>query len=188
MLIPFTDVLKHCHNITGIIHVGAHTAEESKDYGAIPTIWIEADKTLFDALKVPQKYHFAATNYVGTAKLNIMPFRAANSLLEPHLNKEHRKDIYVTHQEEVPANKISNIQPRNYNFINLDIQGAELNALKGTDLSKIDYIYTEFNEVETYKNCTQLHELNSYLLPLGFKEVAKETTKYGWGDILYVRK
>ena len=39
---------------TGVIHVGAHAAEESSDYqryGLSPVIWIEANPMLIDRLK-----------------------------------------------------------------------------------------------------------------------------------------
>ena len=188
MLINWETVLKHCPKITGIIHVGAHRAEERKIYGDIPTKWVEADLELFNTLPVPPetKYHFAACNHIGTERLNIMPFKAANSLLMPNLNKR-RADVYVEDTITVPADMIRNIQEEGYNFINLDIQGAELNALKGTDLRQIDYVYTEAHDgVETYWGCTQYSELIEYLKD--FEVVAEVFTKYKWGDVLFVRK
>ena len=186
MLISWDKVLKHCLNITGIIHAGAHRAEERKIYKDIPTKWIEADPDLFFRLPVPDntKYHFAACNHIGIERLNIMPFKAANSLLEPNLNRR-RSDVYVEDVVEVPAGMIRDIQEPGYNFLNLDIQGAELNALKGTDLTQIDYVYTECHNVETYFNCTQIEELDTLLL--AFDRVETEWTRYGWGDALYIR-
>jgi len=186
MLISFDRVLEYCPNITGIIHVGAHRAEERKDYKNIPTKWVEAHPELFLKLPVENKYHFAATDFQGWIRFNICPFTAASSLLEPNLNANRRKDVYVEEVVIVPAGKISSIQEIGYNLINLDIQGAELNALKGTDLSMVDYIYTEVHRVETYHKCTQVEELDDYLED--FKRVETAWTKYGWGDAIYIRE
>jgi hypothetical protein len=40
-------------------------------------------------------------------------------------------------------------------FLNFDIQGAELKALKGMEeyLSNVDYLYTEIISDYVYKNC-----------------------------------
>lgn len=185
MLIDWQIVLSYCPNITGIIHAGAHKAEERKVYGDLPAKWIEADPKLFEALTVKDKYNFAAMDYRGTIRLNKMPFSAANSVLEPNLNKR-RADVYVEDTVLVRCDKIEIIQEPGYNFLNLDIQGVELQALKGTDLSQIDYIYTEVHRVETYKGCSQIEDIEAYLKD--YKRVAISWTKYGWGDALYIRK
>jgi hypothetical protein len=81
-----------------------------------------------------------------------------------------------------------------FNFINLDIQGAELKALKGMEnylnQNNIDYIYTEVNGSYVYKNCNLIHELDEYLSKFSFKRV--ETSWYNndpttWGDAFYVK-
>ena len=83
-----------------------------------------------------------------------------------------------------------------YNFLNLDIQGAELKALKGMEeyLSKVDYIYTEVNSEYVYEKCAIVNEIDSYLMAFGF--IRTETAWYsedggrsshGWGDAFYIR-
>jgi hypothetical protein len=77
------------------------------------------------------------------------------------------------------------------NFINLDIQGAELPAIKGLGklLKLVDYIFVEVNRREVYMNCTIVSDLDSFLSENGFKRV---TTRWyfrqGWGDALYIRE
>ena len=43
-----------------------------------------------------------------------------------------------------------------YNFLNMDVQGYELEVLKGgtTTLEKIEYVMTEVNRAEVYKVLT----------------------------------
>jgi len=78
----------------------------------------------------------------------------------------------------------------NYNFINIDVQGYELEVFKGgkKTLESIDYIMTEVNRDEVYKNCPRIEELDTYLSTYGFERV--ETTWDGgtWGDAFYIKK
>jgi hypothetical protein len=70
-----------------------------------------------------------------------------------------------------------------FNFINLDIQGAELKALKSMEkyLDKVNYIYTEVNIKHLYKNCALMNEIDDYLSKFGFKRVETNMTRMGWG-------
>ena len=78
-----------------------------------------------------------------------------------------------------------------YNFLNFDIQGVELKALKGMKeyLNRVDYLYTEVNSDYVYKDCALIGELDEYLLKFGLVRV--ETQWCGdcrWGDAFYIRK
>jgi hypothetical protein len=77
-----------------------------------------------------------------------------------------------------------------FNFLNLDIQGVELRALKslGKYLENIDYIYTEVNSDYVYEKCDLIGDIDKYLSTFGFKRV--ETSWFGdckWGDAFYVK-
>ena len=50
------------------------------------------------------------------------------------------------------------------NFLNIDIQGAELLALKGMGslISYFDYIYLEVNKAHVYKKCALVNEAMSW--------------------------
>ena len=81
--------------------------------------------------------------------------------------------------------------PIEYNFLNFDIQGVELKALKGMEeyLCNVDYLYTEVNSDYVYKDCALVTELDDYLSKFGLERV--ETEWYGdckWGDAFYIRK
>jgi hypothetical protein len=78
-----------------------------------------------------------------------------------------------------------------YNFLNFDIQGAELKALKGMEsyLDKVDYLYTEVNSDYVYKECALIGELDEYLLKFGLHRVeTKWCGEFRWGDAFYIRK
>jgi hypothetical protein len=84
-----------------------------------------------------------------------------------------------------------NYDVNKYNFINIDVQGYELEVFKGASekLNYIDVIMTEINQDELYKDCTQIQELDEFLSKYGFERV--ETYWWyndGWGDALYIKK
>ena len=82
------------------------------------------------------------------------------------------------------------IKMNNINFLNLDIQGAELKALKGLGkyIDNIDYIYTEVNTEKVYKDCALMSEIDDFLKEKGFERKCEAIYKqYGWGDAFYMR-
>ena len=189
MLIDWSVVIEHCPNITGIIHAGGHTGEEAKVYGDIPCKWVECDPILAQGLrdKGLDVYEFAASDKAGFVNFNQAYFRATSSLLKPNLNAKRRADTATENVITVYGDTIRGIQEPKYNMLNLDIQGFELNALRGTDLTQIDYVYTEIHkDVETYYECAQLWEIQEYLTDFVMVEIA--LTKYMWGDAVFVRK
>lgn len=80
--------------------------------------------------------------------------------------------------------------PKNFaNFLNIDIQGAELMALKGMGdlLNYFDYVYLEVNKDYVYKNCALVHEIDEYLSEYNYVRVETAWTNAQLGDALYIR-
>ena len=81
------------------------------------------------------------------------------------------------------------IAPEDYNMINIDVQGYELEVFRGAKntLNNIQYVMTEVNRAELYKNCCMVEELDEFLGKYSFER--KETTWEGqtWGDALYIK-
>jgi hypothetical protein len=84
------------------------------------------------------------------------------------------------------------IEKGSFNFINIDVQGYELEVFKGATetLSDIDFIYTKVNTVEVYENCAKMNELDEFLGDVyGFKRTWTKLTKGDtWGDALYIKE
>jgi len=185
---------KYNMDILGIIHVGAHTFEEKPIYDqlGVKCYWIEANARLctdFKETEMHKVFNFAASDHAGIADFNITNNIASSSLLKL---KEHLKyHPKVKHERtiEVYTNTIDSLSITGANFINLDIQGAELLALKGATktLKHIDYIYTEVNEIEIYENCCLISDLDRFLIK-DFKRVETYITQHKWGDALYLRR
>ena len=77
-----------------------------------------------------------------------------------------------------------------FNFINIDVQGYELEVFKGgiQTLEKIDYIMTELNIEELYENCSRLHQVEEFLGRFGFKLVKTNWAGFTWGDGFFIKE
>jgi hypothetical protein len=119
----------------------------------------------------------------------------SNSLLQPMRHLQHYPDIQFKGTEQVKVHRLDSImasvnEPGKYNFINMDVQGAEGSVVIGgrQTLDHIDYVYTEVNEdaAQLYRSATKISELDQLLVD--FKRVETAWTPQGWGDGLYIRK
>jgi FkbM family methyltransferase len=194
---------KYKPTIKGILHIGAHECEERGAYLKYKyneQLWIEA---------IPEKVNYCKNRYpdvkiveavVSDEDNKEVTFKVTNNYqsssifdLKTHL-KEH-PHVHVTRNFSAQTKTIKtiyseqNIDNDRYNFVNIDIQGAEYQALVGMGdiLDNIDYIYTEVNEKELYDSIVLLPELDKFLNSKGFKRVELSMTQYGWGDAFYVR-
>ena len=187
----------------GVLHVGAHLGEEASEYeefGWGPVIWVEAQPKLAQQLlsKLDPTHNRiiqAAVWDIDDLKLNlhVASNSMSSSLLEFGSHSESYPEITYVDEIQVETKRLDSVinSEEMPNFVNLDIQGAELPALKGLGnlISKVDYIFVEVNRREVYKNCTIVSELDSFLSGNSFNRI---TTRWyyrqGWGDALYVRK
>ena len=85
--------------------------------------------------------------------------------------------------------KDNKINIEDYSFMNFDIQGKELSALRsmGSLLSSVSYLYLEVNKEELYENVPLIGEVEEYIGRFGFKQ--KEVVwcgNFGWGDAFYI--
>lgn len=203
MLIPMSHIMfKYRLKIKGILHVGAHNCEESVAYsqcGINPNniYWIEAMEDLVNKHKSDKKIY---QGVISDKDGSIVKFHKTNngessSILEFGSHEKHHPHVHVTNEYDVETITLktlidkNNIPITNLNFINLDIQGVELNALKGLGeyINHIDYIYSEVNTEEVYKGCGLITEIDEYLSE--FDRVETQIFKeFGWGDALYIRR
>jgi len=188
----------------GIIHVGAHKGEELsiyEDLGIENVIWVEANPKIFESLsenikkfKNHKAYNFLVSNKNDEEYIfHVTNNGESSSILELERHKIHHSHIHVVEDIVLKSKKIDtiieefNIDLNKYNFLNLDIQGAELLALKGflKGLEKIEYVYTEVNSGEVYKDCAKIEELDFFLKEYNFERVETNMTQYEWGDAFY---
>ena len=58
-------------------------------------------------------------------------------------------------------------------FLKIDVQGYELEVLKGTTLKNIKYIYLEGSYVKLYSNQPLINSISKYLTSKNFKKVGR---------------
>lgn len=196
---------------SGVVHIGAHLGEECEDYvkcGFKKIVWIEANKSLLKELfdrtnkicnqvKVSQTIIPAVVSDVDGEEVNfnITNNGQSSSILELGTHLQHHPHVQVSEVRKLKTIKFKTLVEKekinleNYWFLNLDIQGAELKALKGFEelLSGFTAIYTEVNEEEVYKGCCTIKELDEYLATFGFSRIKTKMTEFKWGDALYVK-
>lgn len=203
MLIPFdTLIKKYKLYIKGILHVGAHECEELNDYEKVvprnKIIWVEAmpDKVRFCKNKYP---NIQIENAIVSDKCEQVVFYISNngqssSILPLGTHKIHHPHVHYTHSFIANTCTLNQLlrkyNPFDFNFVNLDIQGAELSALKGMHwyLHHIDYIYTEVNAEQVYEGAPLIEEIDLFLKQYGFFRVEVAWTQWRWGDAFYMKE
>lgn len=193
--------------IKGVIHIGAHECEERDGYinhfkiTDKNIIWIDALEVKTKQMKEKnpslrifnecisntdnETISFMVTNnFQSSSMLNFK----THSIEHPHIHETNR--ISMKTKQLSTFYKENQIISSDFNFMNLDIQGAELFALQGAGdiLNDIDYIYSEVNTKEVYEDCCLLHEIDNFLAKYNFERVLISMTKHGWGDAFYVKK
>jgi FkbM family methyltransferase len=195
---------KYDLNIKGVIHIGAHFGQEYKTYeelGIENVMFFEPLPHTFEKLKENIHGNGKKAVLVNTALGNIkgeveMYVETANqgqssSILEPRIHLKQYPHITFNEKIKVPITLLDDFitEKDKYNFINIDVQGYELEVFKGGSefLESIDYIMTEVNRDEVYNGCAKINEVDNFLKVYGFDRV--ETTWDGitWGDAFYVK-
>lgn len=212
MLLDFKN-LKEKYNlqIDGVIHIGAHYGEENKIYESNKiknVIYFEPLPNNFFMLEqmVSNSNYDLINIALGNENKKIkMYVETANngqssSILKPKLHLQQYPHITFDAEREVSMIKLDDFMTpykansknknKKFNFINIDVQGYELEVFKGSTetLKNIDYIISEVNRDFVYEGCVLIEELDSYLKEFNFQRV--ETTWDGetWGDALYIKK
>lgn len=204
MLIGFERLLDLGVEPSAVLHVGAHLVEEAEGYashGFSPVWWVEGNPGL--ALQITERLanypdQSCAFALVSSEPREVM-FHVANngqssSILEFGTHaREHPEVHYIAHRK-MRTTTIDRLATLGVigraSFMNLDVQGAELDVLKGAEkyLATVSAIYSEVNESELYLGCALLPQMDAWLGERGFVRVALEMTPHGWGDAVWRRR
>ncbi|HUK06004.1 MAG TPA: FkbM family methyltransferase [Burkholderiales bacterium] len=209
--------------ITGVVHAGAHVGQEAEDYeacGIEQVLWIDANPEMMPYLneRVYPLGHVTVCACIGARNGVEVDFHFSNSAdgsnfgvsssvlpLGTHA-ATHPEVRYIGERKMVTQTLAALVEanwpwPGRPNFLNMDLQGYELECLKGAEpiLGWFDWIYTEVNEDELYAGCALLPELSNWLAERGFglrekrlygaqTRDAKNQKWFGWGDAFFVRE
>lgn len=191
---------KYFLEFNGVLHIGAHSGQEFNVYkslGIDTIIFIEPQPNIFNELKnnvgdSAVCIQTAIGNYTGEIEMwtNEDDQTGSSSVLEPYLHKQQYPHIQFTKKITVPITKIDMLDIPQTNFINIDVQGYELEAFKGAEkyLNGVDYIMSEINKEDVYLGCAKVDEIDAFLGNYGFERVETEWAGGNWGDAFYVKK
>lgn len=195
-------ITKYNLDIKGVIHIGAHYGQEHSTYldlGINKIVYFEPQRSIYDKLvenvKPFQCINKALGNSVGNVMMNCETANQgmSSSILTPDLHISQYPHIVFDHREDVIISTLDlEVKEHNlidFNMIAMDVQGYELEVLKGSrnTLWNIEYVYTEVNRASVYRNCVEIDELDEYLREFGFSRVETDWAGNTWGDAFYFK-
>lgn len=189
-------------NPTSILHIGAHKNEELESYenngwGSKSIIWVEAQEELAKLINLRVGKQDKIVNCLAWNKNNVvLDFNITNnsqssSIFDLGTHLKTYPDIKNIKKIRMKSKRLDSIlnETDDFELINIDVQGAELQVLEGLGklLDKVKYIYSEVNSKNVYQNCTRVSELDIFLSQFGFMRVRTSWVfRAGWGDALYM--
>jgi len=206
MLIPFRQLAqRYGMKPKGVLHVGAHFGQEAPEYAAIGCnrmIFIEAIPEVYEKLKENTRQYMdamAINACISDVDGDTTWFNIANnegqssSLLELGIHKTEHPDVVYDSRIEVTTTRLDTLFadfPLECDMLNLDLQGAELMALKslGSRLEEFKWLYIEVNKAPMYVGCPLVEEIDEYVAKFGFRCVeTKWCGSFSWGDAYYIK-
>lgn len=209
MLIPYATLKNEFGVDTdGVLHIGASTGQEAAAYysnGIKRSIWVEAIPDVYDKLCVhlaqypdaipinacisdqdgqEKDFHISSNDGESSSLLEF----AYHSIMHPDVTKVDTIQV-ITRRMDTILDQILRTDLTNYPFLNIDLQGSELAALKslGGHLRKVQYAYIEVNQKEVYKDCCQVEEIDDYLAKFGLHRAFTKWVDNAWGDAIYLK-
>ena len=198
---------KHGIKFRGVIHLGANEGVEELQIVrrlAIPTcLLVEANPSVFERLErncqgIPgvTAVNKAILDRSGPVSFHLTNYEMSDSIL----NLGTHSELYPTIAEkgviQVEGTTLDallrekNLDPALFNILSLDIQGAELLALRGARdaLKHVDLVFTEISFENLYEGCGQVDEVDDYLAQFAFRRVFTFTVECpAWGDAVYAK-
>jgi len=198
MILNLEDLKKqYACNFNGVLHIGAHHGEEYAKYKQLniePIVFVEAVPETFQHLirTVPSEcicINTAVGNRDGEIEMHISNASPCSSVLEPDLHISKYPDIVFGKTKTVKISRIDSLNIPQCDFLNIDVQGYELEVLKGASeyLHQVNYVMTEVNRDSTYKNCAMVDELDLFLASYEFTRVETDWAGDIWGDAFYIK-
>ena len=199
-------IAKHCHAIIGVLHIGAHLGEEEPLFtrlGVNHQAFFEPVAHSFERLQciigsTYPVFQIALGNVNGTELMYVdTTCGMSSSLLKPTLVRKYYSEVEFGKMETVSVRRLDDIidegwiQSELFDFMMIDVQGYELEVLKGAEkfTSKFcKYIFCEVNNAQLYENGCLYTDIDKFLATCGFIRV--EITPWNaqaWGDALYMK-
>lgn len=190
---------------TGVIHLGAHQGEELDVYRSsgvdhTKIVWVEAIPAVADALRLKMPVGSKVVTAVVSDKSEPVRFNVANNVMSSSMLPMGTHLDHHPHVKYVDAVTLvsktfraivdeESIDVGEYDTLVMDIQGAEMKALRGMDelVKSFKHIITEISLENTYEGGALFSEISDYLETRGFELVEHNLFPDNCGDA-YFRK
>lgn len=192
----------------GVIHVGAHEAQEANEYAIHalePVLWFEAVPSLVARASerlalFPRQKVYGGLLWSEPDQVKILNLSSndlgSSSVFDFHLHSASYPEVKMNESLTLKTTTLNIVIPEysaiseDISFLVLDVQGAELEVLKGSTniLRDLDAIMVEVSIRELYKGAPVYLEVIEWLTGQGFTLIADDINHHvGWGDALFLR-
>ena len=189
----------------GVIHVGAHEGEELDVYrkAGVPLdriLWVEAIPGVAEALcrSLPPGSKVEAcvvSDVRGPVTFNVTNNVMSSSMLPLGTHVVHHPDVVYVRSMTLESRTLPDVlergghDPSDYDTLVLDIQGAELRALRGMGdmLDGFRHVITEINLDETYSGGALFYQIVHFLEDAGLELREHHLFPDGCGDAYFCR-
>lgn len=161
----------------------------------VPLKYEQLPQSNGDIMKGYIAHNYAITDREGTIVFNLSDYDGGTDSIF-QINDWGRDSSWVPYQHtakvEVPTTTLDTLigEDERYNFLNIDVEGAELLVLKGAEkvLEGIDYILLETQDRVRFEGSCTRGELTEFLIPKGFYLANYFDTGKQWGDCLFIKR
>lgn len=170
--------------IKHVIHIGGHIGQEASWYDkhSVKVVWIEADPVNYLLLKsnlLKYRNQKAVNALLGSTSRKDQTFFRANNQGQSssiydfgdEMNHSGLRMIETINLPMTRADKLFDTkQVKKYQYWVIDVQGAELEVLKGAGqlLQHVKVLQIEVSTKDEYKNGARFDEIKAYLKDFGF--------------------
>ena len=193
---------KYENKISGFIQVGAHVGQQVESFLRIKNTNIYLFEPNIQALEKLKKYEnehrVKIFNFgLGNDNTTLQFFTSSNkdgvssSILRPKLHEKYFPEVKFHKNESIKIKKFSSLEKIDGNFLVIDVQGYELEVLKGFEdkIKNIDFIFSEISIVKFYENNTLVSELDKFLRKKNFLRIKTSfISNVPMGDAFYINK
>lgn len=201
--------------VKGVIHVGAHRGEEIDEHlslGAKKIVWIEANPEVFLEMKEnigndKRAEHYFFNNLCSNSddestKFNIIygpdaghlvGNKGCSSILSPSGRFESwkRDEINIASITLDSLLYQNNLNPEDFDMLEVDTQGAELLVLGGAKnvLNTVKYVSLEVTDSSPdYEGSPLTEDVINFMESAGFDYIETKYLDSNWGDALFIRR
>ncbi len=197
----------------GTIHIGANVGDEIPAYRAHGLEWAIMVEPLDAPFAELQRRLAGDPRYLPVQALcagqvgRDCEFHVASnggqssSMLRPQRHMTEHPEVLFSHVIRMISTTVDTIladlaardpafTPECVDILYMDVQGAELEVLKGATglLQHAKYVFCEVSYGGLYENDATIEGLQGFLRAFGFRLNWTDINRHGWGDALFIRR